>query len=182
MAMDEGLRIGAGNVKYDAYGGDFTSPTDMGKTSEEGITIEYTSDKKKVKSAQDITVEEVFLISEEMNLKFGLKEHTVENIALSFAHDTSDVVDDAVSDPKTKTITFGSRRTLPIKAFQLKIPQPADPTLFDIITIYRGQINAAFSQAYTYQNERYIPIEVEALGDPSNSGALGTFVSEYASE
>ena len=41
MAMDEGLRIGAGTVEMDAYGGDFSSPTDLGKTSEEGINIEF---------------------------------------------------------------------------------------------------------------------------------------------
>lgn len=179
MAFDEGLRIGAGNVEMDAYGGDFAAATDLGKTSEDGIELGYTADKKKVRSAQDITVEEVFLISEEATFKFALKEHKVEHIALSLGHDTTDVVDDAVSSPKTKTIEFGSRRTLPIKAFRLKIPQPATPTLFDIITIYRGQLTAAFSQVYTYQNERYIPIEIECLGDSANSGKLGKFVSEY---
>lgn len=177
--MDEGLRIGAGNVMMDAYGGDFTSPTDLGQTHEDGIELAYTADKKKVKSAQNITIKEVFLTGEEATLKFALKEHKLANIALSLGHDTTDVVVDAVSTPATETLEFGGRRTLPIKAFQMSIPQPADPTLFDIITIYRGQINASFSQAFTYQNERYIPIEIECLGDDNNSGKLGTFVSEY---
>ncbi len=180
MPLDESLRIGAGNVEYDNYGGDFSSAVDSGKTSEEGIEFAYKADKKKVKSAQNITVEEVFLIAEEATLKFGLKKHVMENLALSFAHESSEIVDDAVSSPKTKTLEFGGRRTLPIKAWRIKIPQPADPTLYDHIIIYRGQLSANFSQTYTYQNERYIPVEVECLGDDNNSGKLGKVVSEYA--
>ncbi|MCB0261362.1 MAG: hypothetical protein KDE62_16785, partial [Calditrichaeota bacterium] len=138
MAFDSSLRIGAGNVKTDAVGGDFSSPTDLGKCSEEGIILRYSADIRKVRSAQDITVEEVFLIAEELQLEFMLKEHLVENIALSFGHATTDVVDDAVSTPKKKTLTFGSRRTLPKLAFQIATPQPADDTLDDIITIFNG--------------------------------------------
>jgi len=180
MAFDKSLRIGAANVMMDAYGGNFASPTDLGDTSEEGITIEYSAEKKKTRSAQNITVKEIFLTSEEMTLKMALREHLVENIALGLGHDTSDVVDDAVSTPNNKSVEFGGRRTLPIKAFQMKVPQPTTPTLFDIITIYRGQLSAKFGQTYTYQGERYIELEIECLGDSANSGKLGKFVSEYA--
>ena len=179
MPFDASLRIGAGNVEMDVYGGDFTAATDLGKTHEDGINIQYSAEVKKVKSAQDITVEEVFLIAEEMTLEFALKEHKLEHLALSFGHDTTDVVDDAVSTPKTKSLEFGSRRTLPIKAFRIKIPQPQDSSLYDIIIIYRGLVTPNYNQAFTYQNERYIPIKIECLGDPNNNGKLGKFISEY---
>ena len=179
MPLDTSLRIGAGNVEMDDYGGSFTTPTDLGKTHEDGIQIQYSAEVKKVKSAQDITVEEVFLIAEEMTLEFALKEHKLEHLALSFGHDTTAVVDDTTSTPKTKSLEFGARRTLPIKAFRLKIPQPQDPNLYDTIIIYRGLVTPNFNQAFTYQNERYIPIKIECLGDPNNNGKLGKFISEY---
>lgn len=179
MAFDESLRIGAGNVMMDAVGGDFSSPTDLGKTSEDGIALRYSADIRKVRSAQEITVEEVFLIAEELQLEFMLKEHTLENIALSFGHNTSDVVDDSVSTPKTKTLTFGARRSLPKMAFQISIPQPVDDTLDDIITIFNGLLIPSFDQVLKVQEERYIKVVVEALGRTSD-GTLGSFVSEYS--
>lgn len=181
MAFSEVLRIGAGNVKVDAYGGAFSgSEFDTGKTDEGGISFEYSSELKKVASAQDITIDELFMTAEELMLKFALKSHKMENLAYSWGHPVSDVVDDAVSTPKKKTLTFGARRTFTPVALQLKILQPDSATLYDIITIFRGVFVGAFNQVFTIKNERYIHCEVHCLGDATNSGKMGKIVSEYA--
>lgn len=183
MAFDESLRIGAGTVIMDAVGGDFTGDDgeiDLGKTEEQnGIILRYSAEIKKVRSAQEITVDEIFLLSEELQLEMMLKAHKLEHVAVSFGHPTSAVVDDAVSTPKTKTLTFGARRDLPKQAFQFKIAQVTDPTLDDIITIFNGLIIPSYEQTFTIQNERYIKVLVEALGR-SSDGKLGSFVSEYS--
>ena len=46
MAFDQSLRIGAGTLERDVYGGDFTSTNvDLGKTSEEkGIVFNYSNE------------------------------------------------------------------------------------------------------------------------------------------
>jgi hypothetical protein len=179
MPESKVLRIGAGTVEVDAYGGSFASATDLKKTSEDGITIEYSVDKKMVPSAQDITIEEIFMISESLTMKFALKEHTLENLAYSFGHPTSDVVDDAVSSPKNRSLIFGGRRTFTPVAIRIKTLIPDSTTLYDHLILFRAIFVPAFSQVMTIKNERYVPCELNALGDSSNSGKLGKVISEY---
>ncbi len=179
MALSEVLRIGAGQIEVDTYGGSFGTPFDMGKTSEDGIAIEYSVDLKKVPSAQDITIEEIFMIAEEMTWKFALKAHKMENLAYSFGHPTSDVVDNSTASPKNKELVFGGRRTFTPMAIRFKTLQPDSTTLYDILYLYRAVFIAAYNQTFTIKNERYIPIELHALGDSANSGKLGKFQSEY---
>jgi len=181
MALIEKLRIGAGTVETDAVGGDFSSPSDLGNTSKEkGIVFNYSVDTKEIGCAQDITIEEILLIAENLELEFDLKEHKLEHIALSFGHPTTDVVDDTVASPNFEEIEFGGARALPELAIRLRTLQPGSTTLYDIVTIYKGVIIPMYSQAYKADNERYIPVKVKALGDPANSGKLGKFRSEKA--
>ncbi len=179
MALSEVLRIGAANVEVDAYGGAFTSAFDMGKTSEDGIAIEYQADTKEVASAQDITIEEVFMIAEKMSMKFALKAHKMENLAYSFGHPTSDIVDNSTASPKNKELIFGGRRTFTPMAIRLKVLQPDSTSLYDIFILFRAIFVGAFNQTFTIKNERYIPCELKALGDSANSGKLGKIQSEY---
>jgi len=179
MALSETLRVGAGTVEVDDYGGDFTSAFDMGNTSEEGIKINYTVDVKKVASAQSITIDEVFMIAEELELEFALKAHKMENLAYSFGHPTTDISDQSTTTPYYYELEFGARRVFTPMAIQISTLQPESTTLYDHFVLYRAVFVAAFNQAFTIKNERYIPCKVQALGDSDNSGKLGYFRSEY---
>lgn len=179
MALIEKLRIGAGTVDRDAVGGDFSSPTNLGSTSKEkGIMVNYNADIKEVGCAQDITVEEVFLIAENLELEFDLKAHKLEHLAHSFGMETTEIVDDTVTTPNHEQIPIGGARALPEYAFRFRTLQPGSTTLYDHIVIYKGLIIPAYTQVYKVDNERYIPVKVKALGDPANSGRLGYFRSE----
>lgn len=176
MAFDEIIRSGAGNLKMDDVGGDFSAATDLGKTSEEGIKITYNGDVKKVKSAQSTMLSLIRIIAEEGQLECAIEAHKMEALALALGYDSSDITDTA-GTPSSKSIQVGGVREIPAKAFQIKIPQPTDPTLFDYITIPKAQAIPKFEQAYTYNDVRYIPITLVML--ENSSGYLFEIKSEY---
>ena len=181
MALDERLRIGAGTVEVDEYGGDFSSVLiDLGKTSTDGIIVRLETPEIEVGSAQEITIQDIFDIGpQKMEMEFAVQAHKLETIALSFGLQISDVVDDTVPTPKTQSVEFGGFQDSVYYAIRFKTPQPQDNTLDDIITLYRAKLSAVYSQTFSRQDVRYIPIMVKATSDPSNSDKYGQFLSEY---
>ncbi len=176
MAFDEIIRSGAGNLLMDAVGGDFSSPTDLGKTHEDGIKITYNGEVKKVKSAQSTMVSLLRIIAEEGQLECAIEAHKMEALAIATGLDTSDITD-TTGTPNDKKIQIGGAREIPAKAFRIKIPQPSDPTLYDYVTIPKGQVIPKFEQAFTYNDVRYIPLTIEML--ENSSGYLFEIKSEY---
>lgn len=174
------VRIGAANIKVDAVGGAFSSPTDLGKTSADGITITYENSQAEISSAQETTLEDIFDIGpERLTMEAALKAHTMINMALSFGQAQDDVTDNSSDTPKNHSIFVGGWKATQYYAVQLKVPQAETPTLYDIYTLYKVKFVAAYNQAFTIRSERYIPVKLICVADADHSGRYGEIELEY---
>ncbi len=176
------IRIRAANVELDAVGGNFSSPTDLGKTSEDGIEISYETTEKEIGNAQEPTIDEIFDIGpQRLTIKCALQEMKATHLALAFGQDTTDVTDNTTATPPNLQVDIGGYRAPVYKALRLKVPQVTTATLYDIFTFYKVKVRAAYQQTFTYKNERYIPVEFQCVQDPANSNKYGKIEIEGAS-
>lgn len=171
MAIDysKTIRLGAGNPIVEEVGGDFTTPLlDLGETHPEGITIRFTGNDKNIGSAQSTLVSEVLPAAmRECIITFRCKENYAETLALSMGLPMSVVDDDTSGSPDQREFEVGDYEAPEYYALRFKAPQTDDPDLFDIWTFYKGRFVAAFEQAQTYENERWIPLEFRGVRNDS---------------
>jgi len=182
MAFDESMRFSVASLSVKDYGGsEFTEL--VVDQSEDGAEFNYAGETKEVKSANHTGAYKRLLTGESASVKIGILDHSMDLLARAFGHDDGDVVDDAASTPKTKTLEFGGPRDLKELSVKLESPQPTNATLKDILTLYRVTAKPEYSAAYKLGGERFIPVTFEALADVAGTegtaGALGSIVSEY---
>jgi hypothetical protein len=167
--MSSHVRVGASTLKLDTVGGTFASPTDLGNTSEDGITINYECAEKEIGCAQDTTIQEILKVGpERLEVSCMLKEHTMQNMALAFGQIMTDVTDNTGDTPLNESIFVGGWKPSQYYAVQIKVPQPDSLTvtpLYDVFTFYKVKFVADFSQVHKVQEERYIPVKFICVAD-----------------
>lgn len=179
MAFSERTRFGSGTILIDAYGGNFSSPTDLGSPNGDGIIISDPDVVEfEIEAGDTPGLEDYIAFIKKFTIECQLLKHKLEHIAFSVGQPTSDVTDNSGATPKNKEIDIGGLYPNDVFALRIKNPQLDDPTLFDILTFYRVRIRPSYNQIFK-QEPRYTPVQFVCLRDPSNSNKLLNFMSEY---
>jgi len=172
-------RIGGATIELDAYGGDFTSPVDLGVPNEEGVTVIYEADYAELKDGVSLGLREIEKIAHNFSFECLLIEHRARNIALSFGFPTAQVTDNSGDDVPNESFEFSDYQPQTYYRARVRAPQAQDVALYDVWTGYRMAPMAKFNQAVKIGGHRFIPVMLKATQDPDNSNKLGGFYSEY---
>ena len=172
-------RIGCAGIDLDVVGGNFSSPTNLGKPNEDGVTVEYTAEYNKLKSGTTMGIREILKNAHELAFGCLLLEHRVRNMALTFGASMSAVVDNSGGSPPNEEFEIPDFQPATYYAIRLKVPQPQDMDLYDYFYGYRVAIIGGFSQVLKIGDRRFIKVRFECTEDPDNSDRLGKVVSEY---
>jgi hypothetical protein len=180
MAATTTERIGGGSLLLDAYGGDFSSPTDLGAINEDGIKIgDFDVQEFKLKYGNKFGTKTSFAWIDDFTLDVRLMDFSVANVARMLGQNSTDVTDNSGASPKNESMPIGGRINATHYAIKLKLPQPDDPTLFDIFTFTKVKMLPV--QPEDFKNEpRFVPLQFRVFLDSGASDRHGTFLSEYA--
>lgn len=161
------LRIGVGAIEIDTEGEDFTTPLlDLGRCHPDGIVVTYEKPFQEIGSGQSPQVEDIYDIAlERLEFTWMAKTFSEKILLLSLGRDITDFTDNTTGTPPDLNVTIGGWNYPTYYALRIKAPQPATPTLFDIIHCYRVRFVAAYGVTKTYNNERYLPLRAICTRD-----------------
>ena len=172
--------IGRHSVELDAYGGDFSSPTIFDCFDrDEGLKWNPVIGESKQMAADGPGVQNFASWVDELVVEFRIEDHSATNFAYMFGLSPADIVDDSVSNPKTKTINTGNRISATEYALQVKVPQRIDPALFMIYRFTRV-IPVAMGPPDQTMELSWVSLKFMTLRDKNNQGRVWTRIKEYA--